>query len=73
MENVFNEERQYLEHVKKSLKENIEYQKQEMKEIPKRHTNVLQSDSFLVESLMSIAASKLYQLEMHKIVLILEE
>ena len=44
-----------------------------MKEIPKRHTNVLQSDSFLVESLMSIAASKLYQLEMHKIVLILEE
>ena len=73
MENVFNEERQYLEHVKKSLKENIEYQKQEMKEIPKRHTNVLQGDSFLVESLMSIAASKLYQLEMHKIVLILEE
>lgn len=63
MENIFNEERQYLEHVKKSLKENIEYQKQEMKEIPKRHTNVLQGDSFLVESLMSIAASKLYQLE----------
>ena len=34
-----------------------------MKEIPKRHTNVLQGDSFLVEILMSIAASKLYQLE----------
>lgn len=34
-----------------------------MKEIFKRHTNVLQSDSLLVERLMSIAASKLYQLE----------
>ena len=35
-----------------------------MREIPKRHTNVLQGDSFLVQGLMSTVATKLRRLEM---------
>ena len=35
-----------------------------MDEIPKKHTNVLQGDSFLVESLMTTEATKLRRLEL---------
>lgn len=36
----------------------------ELKEIPKRYTNVLQGDAFLVEGLMSTQATKLRKLEL---------
>ena len=35
-----------------------------MREIPRRHTNTLQGDSFLVEGLMSSVATKLRKLEL---------
>lgn len=44
-----------------------------MREIPKRYTNVLQGDAFLVEGLMSTQATKLRKLELSEKNLILEE
>lgn len=35
-----------------------------MREIPRRYTNVLQGDSFLVEGLMTTQATKLRKLEL---------
>lgn len=64
MGNVFNEEKEYLEYVKKSLKREKEYCEKEMREIPKRYTNVLQGDAFLVEGMMSTQATKLRKLEL---------
>lgn len=64
MENIFNEEKEYLEYVKESLESEKEYCRKEMREIPKRYTNVLQGDAFLVEGLMSTQATKLRKLEL---------
>lgn len=64
MKVAFNEEEEYLEYVKESLEKEKEYCIKEMKEIPKRYTNVLQGDSFLVEGLMSTQATKLRKLEL---------
>ena len=64
MKKEFYEEKEYLEYVKKSLENEKKYCKQEMLEIPKRYTNVLQGDTFLVEGLMSSQATKLKKLEM---------
>ncbi len=58
MKNNFEEEKEYLEYVKESLQKEKEYCVKEMQEIPKRYTNVLQGDSFLVEELMSLQATK---------------
>ena len=52
MANNFEEERKYLEYVKKCLEEAKEYCQKELKEIPKRYTNTLQGDTFLVEGLI---------------------
>lgn len=64
MENIFNEEKEYLGYVKESLESEKEYCRKEMSEIPKRYTNVLQGDAFLVEGLMSTQATKLRKLEL---------
>ena len=64
MENIFDEEKEYLEYVKESLESEEEYCRKEMREIPKRYTNVLQGDAFLVEGLMSTQATKLRKLEL---------
>ena len=64
MGNVFNEEKEYLGYVKESLEGEKEYCRKEMREIPKRYTNVLQGDAFLVEGLMSTQATKLRKLEL---------
>lgn len=64
MENIFNEEKEYLGYVKESLESEKEYCRKEMREIPKRHTNVLQGDAFLVEGLMSTQTTKLRKLEL---------
>lgn len=64
MENIFNEEKEYLEYIKESLESEKEYCRKEMREIPKRYTNVLQGDAFLVEGLMSTQATKLRKLEL---------
>lgn len=64
MENIFSEEKEYLEYVKESLESEKEYCRKEMREIPKRYTNVLQGDAFLVEGLMSTQATKLRKLEL---------
>ncbi len=64
MGNIFNEEKEYLGYVKESLESEKEYCRKEMREIPKRYTNVLQGDAFLVEGLMSTQATKLRKLEL---------
>ncbi len=64
MENITNEEKEYLEYVKKSLENEKNFCRKEMKEIPKRYTNVLQGDAFLVEALMTTQATKLRKLEL---------
>ena len=64
MDNIFNEEKKYLDYVKESLDKEKEYCRKEMHEIPKRYTNVLQGDAFLVEGLMSTQATKLRKLEL---------
>jgi len=64
MSKVFEEEKQYLNYANETLIKEIEFTKKEMKEIPKRYTNVLQGDSFLVENLMSSQATKLKKLEL---------
>lgn len=63
MPDLIKEEKLYLEYVKKSLIKELEYYKNELKEIPRRYTNVLQGDAFLVESLTSTAATTLNRLE----------
>lgn len=64
MKNIFEEEKEYLGYVKESLENEKEYCRKEMHEIPKRYTNVLQGDAFLVEGLMSTQATKLKRLEL---------
>ena len=64
MGNIFNEEKEYLGYVKESLESEKEHCRKEMREIPKRYTNVLQGDAFLVEGLMSTQATKLRKLEL---------
>ncbi len=64
MKFTFEDEKEYLKHVKKSLESEKEICIKEMDEIPKRYTNVLQGDSFLVEALMSAQATKLRRLEL---------
>lgn len=64
METIFKEEKEYLEYVKESLKKEKDYCEKEMREIPRRYTNVLQGDAFLVEGLMSTQATKLRKLEL---------
>lgn len=66
MSKIIAEEKEYLEYVKEQLEKDIEYNRQQLKEIPKKYTNVLQGDSFLVQGLMSAAATKLRQLENSK-------
>lgn len=53
-----------MDYVKKSLDNEKEHCRKEMREIPKRHTNVLQGDTFLVEGLMSAQATELRKLEL---------
>ncbi|MDD4706329.1 MAG: UvrD-helicase domain-containing protein [Bacilli bacterium] len=62
-EKMIAEEKAYLEYVKYHLENNIEYNLKELKAIPKRHTNILQGDTFLVESLMSAVSTTLKRLE----------
>ena len=64
MKITFDEEKEYLEYVKKNLENEKNHCIKEMDEIPKRYTNVLQGDSFLVEALMSTEATKLKKLEL---------
>lgn len=64
MDKIFEEEKQYLEYAKEMLKKEEDHCKKEMQEIPRRYTNVLQGDAFLVEGLMSNVATKLHKLEL---------
>jgi hypothetical protein len=59
MNNIFEEEKAYLEYAKNRLAKEMEHCQKEMMEIPKRYTNVLQGDSFLVEGLMTTQVTKL--------------
>jgi DNA helicase-2/ATP-dependent DNA helicase PcrA len=61
--NLIEEEQGHLEKVKRRIEEEIETRKRELREIPKRYTNVLQGDAYLVEGLMSNAYSRLLTLE----------
>lgn len=63
MNDIINEEKEYLEYTKNCLEKEIEYYKKEMKEIPKRYTNVLQGDAFLVQDLLTTIGTKLRRLE----------
>lgn len=63
---AFKEELSYLNIVKPQLELNIEYNENELKEIPKRYTNVEHGDQFLVESLMSTTSTKLRLLKLSK-------
>ena len=63
MNNIIKEEKEHLEYTKDSLKKEQEICIREMREIPKRYTNVLQGDSFLVQGLMTTQATKLSMLE----------
>jgi DNA helicase-2/ATP-dependent DNA helicase PcrA len=64
MSKAFNEEKKYLEYVKKQLVREMESYQKELREIPKRYTNVLQGDAFLVEGLMTNSATELRKLEL---------
>ena len=64
MSNILEEEKAYLKYANSKLVEEIQFCKQELKEIPRRYNNVLQGDSFLVESLMTSQATKLRKLEL---------
>src|SRR5574344_249223 len=64
MNNIFEEEKAYLDYAKKRLEIEKEHCEKEMREIPRRYTNVLQGDSFLVDSLMTTQATKLRKLEL---------
>ena len=66
MEKVFEEEKAYLNYTQEQLSNSIATQEKEMLEIPKRYNNVLQGDTFLVEDLMSSAATKLYVLKLSR-------
>ncbi len=56
---IFFEEEKYLDRVNEGIKKEIEKCENDLIEIPKKHTNVLQGDSFLVESLMSMVFDRL--------------
>ena len=60
---IFSKEEKYLDRVNEGIENEIAEQRKELKEIPKKHTNVLQGDTFLVESLMNIVSDRLYHLE----------
>lgn len=64
MENIFEEEKEYLEYAKIRLKSEIETCQKELIEIPKRYANVLQGDTFLAQGLMTIKATKLRKLQL---------
>ncbi len=49
MSSIFDEEKAYLEYVKKRLAKEMEYCQKEMMEISKRYTNVLQGILFLLK------------------------
>ncbi len=66
MNNVNEEEQKYFDYTITSLKKEQDYYHEQMKEIPKKYTNTLQGDAFLVENLMSITATRLRQLELAK-------
>ena len=50
--------------LKYSIEKEEEYCKKEMKEIPKRYTNILQGDTFLVQNFMTQLSTKLRKLEL---------
>lgn len=62
-EQILLEENKHLELTKQIINKEIVYNNFELKEIPKRHREVLQGDTFLVESLMTMAASRIKRLE----------
>ena len=61
---IIKEEKEYLDHTKDCLEKEEEYCKKEMKEIPKRYTNILQGDTFLVQNFMTQLSTKLRKLEL---------
>lgn len=63
MDKALEEEKAHLVHTEKVIVKEIAKEEINLQEIPKRHNKVLQGDSFLVESLMTIAATRLRKLE----------
>lgn len=63
MDNIIEEEKKYFEFVKESLEKEKEKCNKDLIEIPKKYTRTSQGDSFLVQDLMSMAATKLRKLE----------
>ncbi len=61
---IFNEENEYYDTVREDIEKEIEECHKEIKEIPKRHTNILQGDEFLVESLLNMEYLKLSKLKL---------
>lgn len=59
----FLNEEKYLNIVNEVIDKEIASLNIELKEIPKKHTNVLQGDAYLVESLMSQCATRIHSLE----------
>lgn len=64
MDNVRNEEQKYFEFVKNSLEKDKDNCRKELIEIPKKYTKASQGDAFLVQELMSVAATRLRRLEL---------
>ena len=60
---IFKQEEQYLQKVNTAIDNEIDELKTELREIPKKYTNKLQGDSFLVESLMSQCATRIHSIE----------
>lgn len=66
IEDVLLKEQMYLDKVITSLEVEIKNQTTNMKEIPKKHRDATAGDAFLVENLMSLAASRISVLKKAK-------
>ena len=64
MDSIKNDEQKYFEFVQDSLEKDKENCKKELIEIPKKYTKASQGDAFLVQELMSVAATRLRRLEL---------
>lgn len=64
MSQIEYEEQKYFDFVNECLKKEKENCKKELIEVPKKYTKASQGDAFLVEELMSMAATRLRRLEL---------
>lgn len=64
MDSIKNEEQRYFDFVQESLEKDKDNCRKELIEVPKKYTKASQGDAFLVQELMSVAATRLRRLEL---------